>query len=96
MWTRSQWSVTAVFLVVTRRPSGYVATSREPEIVAMGSSAVQAAENGVLAMQAILGRTSRLPTLILRVERPGRSTIVMQALDKPIRLDAAGANKSAL
>jgi hypothetical protein len=80
-------SVTAFFLTVTPRQSGYVATSQRPEIIAMGSTDVVAAENALLAARVLLGRAKLPATIIIRVAEPGCSTVVVQAIDKPIRLD---------
>jgi hypothetical protein len=49
-----------------------------------------AAENGILAARAMLGAQAVPPTVVIRVDTPGRSTIVMQPIDKPICLDIAG------
>jgi len=85
--------VSAVVLLIVPRRSGYVATSREPAIVAMGRSAMAAAENGVRAVRTILSKTDVLPALIIRVERPGHTTIVMQPIDQPISLDVDGSDR---
>lgn len=79
--------MTTVFLVVAPRGTGFVATSRLPEITALGSSAVVAAENGILAARALLGTLAILPTVVIRVDTPGRNSIIMQPIDKPVCLD---------
>jgi len=79
--------VTAIFLIVTPRRSGYVATSKSPAVVAMGATPVEAAENALRTVLAVLSLAQLPTTLILRNDMLGRSAIVVQAIDAPIRLD---------
>jgi hypothetical protein len=79
--------VAALFVVVTPRLSGYAATSQCPEIIAMGSTAVVAAENALLAARALLDPALLPATIIIRLAEPGCITISIQAIDKPIRLE---------
>jgi hypothetical protein len=67
-------------LVVTPRGKSFVAESREPAVTALGSSAVEAAENARLAALAFFAKRPRPTVLIVRLSEPGLSTIVMQPL----------------
>ena len=73
-------------LIVTPHGKGYLAVSREPNITALGSSPVEAAENGRLAALALVAKALRPTQLLVRVNEPGLCTIVMQPIDKPFSI----------
>ena len=81
----------ALFLEVSPHRSGYVATSRAPEVIAIGATAVAAAENALLAVRATVGGAKLPPTLIVRNHTRERSTLVLQAINAPIRLEPPNA-----
>jgi hypothetical protein len=76
-----------VRLAVVVRGKGYIAQSSEPEITALGNTAQDAAENGRQMAASVLGNDARRMTLLLRIDQPGVSTIVMQPLANPVSLD---------
>jgi hypothetical protein len=78
--------VSAIFLAVLPCLSGYVATSRYPDVTAVGATPAVAVENAILGMHAAV-RAYPPPTLIVCSQTAERGTIIMQAIDKPIRLD---------
>jgi hypothetical protein len=77
-----------VRLAVIQRGKGYIAQSSEPEITALGKTPQDAAENARRMAASLLGKDARAMTLLLRVDEPGVSTIVMQPLGNPVSLDA--------
>jgi hypothetical protein len=76
-----------VRLAVVVRGKGYIAQSSEPEITALGKTAQDAAENARRMAESVLGKDAHRMTLLLRVDEPGVSTIVMQPLANPISLN---------
>lgn len=67
---------------VTRLGRGYIAESRMPEIIAMGPTAEEAAENARRQALELLGAydQKRAHTMIVRLTEPGRESIAMQSL----------------
>jgi hypothetical protein len=83
-------------MVAQRRGKRFVARSSTPDITALGLSAASAAENARLMAVAMLDRTDRPATLLLRIEGAGVSTLVMQPFDKPVSIDAEGTQRGRL
>jgi hypothetical protein len=75
-------------LTVASRGKGYVAYSDLAEITAMGSTPTEAAENARLTATSAIPAPSRPTMLLVNVDEPGVSTIVLQPLDEPVSLDA--------
>jgi predicted pyridoxine 5'-phosphate oxidase superfamily flavin-nucleotide-binding protein len=70
---------------------GYLAESRVPFVTATGSSAEEAVENARLIALGVSDTTERPSDdemLIVRIDEPNGSTIVMQPIRKPFSLDA--------
>lgn len=70
-------------LNVTPHANGYVAESRAPQLTAIGASPQEAAENARLMALAAFGKSGGPTTLIVRINEPGRRTIVMQPANMP-------------
>ena len=79
--------LSAVLIIVTQRASGFVATCQLPLVLALGASAVIAAENALLAVRIMVSKANLPATLIVRTEMPDCSMVVMQAIDEPICVD---------
>jgi hypothetical protein len=75
-------------LTVTPREKGYVAKSSEQDITAFGKTAADAAENARKMAVAAIETEARPEVLLLRVDEPGLSTVIMQPLDRPVSLAA--------
>jgi hypothetical protein len=75
-------------LIVTPRGNGYVAKAMEPTITALGTSPEQAVENARLMAIAMGNGEGRASMLLVRIDEPRRSTIVMQPLGKTFSLKA--------
>jgi hypothetical protein len=86
--------LTTVLIIVTPRASGFVAACQLPLVLALGATAVTAAENALLAVRAMVTKANLPATLIVRNEMPGCTTVVMQPIDDPIRLDRGRAEPS--
>ena len=82
--------MSGVFLDVNPHRNGYVATSQAIKVIAFGATAVAAVENALLAVRAAVDAAKLPANLIVRSNSRGRSTIIMQAIDAPIRLDPYG------
>jgi hypothetical protein len=74
-------------LVVTPRGKGYVAVSRDPALTAVGSSAVEAAENARVTALALFAKASRPNKMLVRINQPGVCTIAMQPIEKPFSFE---------
>ena len=81
-------------LSVTQRGNGYVAKSDEHDITSVAKSPVDAAENARKMALLALGKAARAAVLLLRVDEPGKSTIVLQPLDRPVSLAVDNVNAS--
>ena len=66
-----------------------MATSKSPEIIRMGATAVLAAANALLALR----EDEVLLTLIIYNMMQRSSTIIIQAIDEQIRLDRDDAGR---
>jgi hypothetical protein len=75
-------------LIVTPCGNAYVAKAAEPTITAVGASPEQAVENARLAAVSIDDPDRRLSMLLVRIDEPRRSTIVMQPIGKMFSLAA--------
>jgi hypothetical protein len=69
---------------VTRRGTGYIAASLVPEVMAVGSTADQAAENVRRTALKLFDKHARPTAMIVRFDEPGRSIITVQPLEKPV------------
>lgn len=78
---------------VSQIGNGYLAESRIPPVTAAGSSVEEAAENArLMAIELFdMCKTSSHPTtLIVRIDRPGRTAFAMQSMQKPFSLATLG------
>lgn len=71
-------------VTVARRGTGYIATSRVPEVMALGPTADEAAENVRLTALGLFAKGAPPTTMIVRFDEPGRSIISVQPMDKPV------------
>ena len=81
-------------VLVRQIGKGYIAESRAPQVLAVGMSAEEAAENARLMAVDVLRDLLHEPapsTLIVRIEDGVRSAIAMQPLQKPFELARVGA-----
>jgi hypothetical protein len=85
---RFNGEMSPVRLAVVPRGQGYVAQSNELKISAVAATAVDAAESGRLMALAMLGKDACDAMLLLRVDEPDVSRIVMQPLSRTVSLDA--------
>jgi hypothetical protein len=75
-------------LNVCPRGKGYVAQSIAPEVTALGSSPEEAVESARLVALDLLAKVHRPKMLIVYLDEPGISTIVMQPIDSAFALAA--------
>jgi hypothetical protein len=76
----------SLYLIVSVRGDGYVADCRVPMISALGSSAAEAAENARVEALLVFGKSDRPSSVIVRIDEPGYTTVVVQPADEPISL----------
>jgi hypothetical protein len=76
----------SLYLTVRVRRDGYVADCRVPAIIAVGSSAAEAAENARVEAMSVFGKSDRPENVIVRVDEPGHTTIAVQPADEHISL----------
>jgi hypothetical protein len=77
-------------MVVQPRAKGYVARSSKSGVTAFGSSAIAAAENARHMAMAMFRPETWPAMLLVRIDGPRSSTIVMQPFDRPVAIEAAG------
>jgi hypothetical protein len=79
---------------VVVRGSRWVAECGAPLVTAVGASAEQAAENARLMALASFTRTTQPSMVLIRIEDPETSKILMQPMDEEISLEpSAGRRK---
>jgi hypothetical protein len=77
-------------LIVQRRGKAYAAQGSTPDVTAIGASVVDAAENARLMAMALFDVDERPPMLLIRTDRAGMSTVVMQPFNKRVAADSTG------
>jgi hypothetical protein len=76
-------------LTVKQRGKRFVASSDAHDITSVAQTPADAAECARKMALAACGKEGRNAVLLLRVDEPGKSTIVLQPLDRPVALDGA-------
>lgn len=75
---------------VVPRGNGYLAKCLNPEIAAVGASPSDAAENARQTAIAAVPKSDCPSMLLVRIQEPGRSTIIMQSMYAIVSLDNFG------
>jgi len=81
-------TVNPLRLIVTPRGNGYVAKATAPTITAVGATPEQAVENARLMAISLCNPDGRSSMLLVRIDEPRQSTIVMQPIGKTFSLKA--------